>query len=40
MRQHAAVVPVDMGWSDVGSWHSLWDIAERGADGNALQGDV
>ena len=37
---HAAVVPVDMGWSDVGSWHSLWDIAERGADGNALQGDV
>ena len=37
---HAAVVPVDMGWSDVGSWHSLWDIAERGADGNALQGDI
>lgn len=36
----AAVVPVDMGWSDVGSWHSLWDIAERGAEGNALQGDV
>lgn len=36
----AAVVPVDMGWSDVGSWHSLWDIAARGADGNALQGDV
>jgi len=37
---HAAVVPVDMGWSDVGSWHSLWDIAERDAKGNALQGDV
>lgn len=37
---NAAVVPVDMGWSDVGSWHSLWDIAERGADGNAIQGDV
>jgi mannose-1-phosphate guanylyltransferase/mannose-6-phosphate isomerase len=36
----AAVVPVDMGWSDVGSWHSLWDIAERGEDGNAFQGDV
>jgi len=33
---NAAVVPVDMGWSDVGSWHSLWDIAERGADGNAI----
>ena len=37
---NAAVVPVDMGWSDVGSWHSLWGIAERGADGNAIQGDV
>ncbi len=37
---NAAVVPVEMGWSDVGSWHSLWDIAERGPDGNAIQGDV
>ena len=36
----AAVVPVDIGWSDVGSWKSLWDIAERDGDGNALRGDV
>ena len=36
----AAVVPVDMGWNDVGSWQSLWDIATRSADGNAIQGDV
>ena len=36
----AAVVPVDIGWSDVGSWKSLWNIAERDADGNALRGDV
>lgn len=37
---HAVVVPVDMGWSDVGSWHSLWEIADRSDTGNALSGDV
>ncbi len=37
---NAAVVPVEMGWNDVGSWQSLWEIAPRGADGNALLGDV
>ncbi|MCK2097503.1 mannose-1-phosphate guanylyltransferase/mannose-6-phosphate isomerase [Thauera aromatica] len=36
----AAVVPADMGWSDVGSWDSLWQIAAKNDDGNALQGDV
>jgi len=36
----AAVLPVDIGWSDVGSWSALWDVAERDADGNAHQGDV
>ena len=36
----AAVVPVDMGWTDVGSWASLWDVAEKDAAGNALIGDV
>ena len=38
--EHAAVVPVDMGWSDVGSWQSLWEIAVRDGNGNALDGDV
>ena len=37
---HAAVVPVEMGWSDVGSWGALWDIAPHDAAGNALDGDV
>ncbi len=37
---NAAVVPVEMGWNDVGSWQSLWDIAQRGPDGNALLGDI
>lgn len=35
-----AVVPVAMGWSDVGSWDSLHAIAARDADGNDIQGAV
>jgi len=35
-----AVVPVTMGWSDVGSWASLWDIGEKDSDGNVKTGDV
>jgi mannose-1-phosphate guanylyltransferase/mannose-6-phosphate isomerase len=36
----AAVVPADMGWTDVGSWAALWDVAKRDSHGNALVGDV
>ncbi len=36
----AAVVPVEMGWNDVGSWTALWDIGEKDEDGNVLYGDV
>jgi mannose-1-phosphate guanylyltransferase/mannose-6-phosphate isomerase len=36
----AFVVPVDMGWSDVGSWQALWKLAPGDADGNVVQGDV
>lgn len=36
----AAVVPCDPGWSDVGSWDALWDIAAKDADGNATAGPV
>jgi mannose-1-phosphate guanylyltransferase/mannose-6-phosphate isomerase len=36
----AAVVPVSMGWSDVGSWHALWEISERDGDNNVFSGDV
>ena len=36
----AAVVPVEMGWTDVGSWASLWEVAKKDAAGNALIGDV
>jgi mannose-1-phosphate guanylyltransferase / mannose-6-phosphate isomerase len=37
---NAAVVPVDMGWSDVGSWAALWEIADKDASSNAISGDV
>ncbi|HET7086136.1 MAG TPA: mannose-1-phosphate guanylyltransferase/mannose-6-phosphate isomerase [Rhizomicrobium sp.] len=36
----AAVVPVEMGWSDIGSWEALWTAANRDALGNAIKGDV
>jgi mannose-1-phosphate guanylyltransferase/mannose-6-phosphate isomerase len=36
----AMVLPVDIGWNDVGSWSALWDVAVRDADGNAHHGDV
>ncbi|HEX8447776.1 MAG TPA: mannose-1-phosphate guanylyltransferase/mannose-6-phosphate isomerase [Sphingomonas sp.] len=34
------VVPVAMGWSDVGSWDALHQLAARDGDGNAIHGDV
>ena len=34
------VVPVDMGWSDVGSWQALWKISPSDGQNNVLQGDV
>lgn len=36
----AAVVPVDIGWNDVGSWTALWEVQGRDVDGNSLRGDV
>jgi mannose-1-phosphate guanylyltransferase/mannose-6-phosphate isomerase len=36
----AFVLPIDVGWSDVGSWSALWQLAEQDGDGNAHRGDV
>lgn len=36
----AVVVPLDAGWSDVGAWPAIWDIAPHDDDGNAIKGDV
>ena len=43
LLEHArriAVVPVEMGWSDLGSWESLYQQRARDASGNATQGEV
>ncbi len=37
---NAAVVPVDPGWSDIGSWSALWEMSAKDANGNVLTGDV
>lgn len=37
---HAVMVPLDAGWSDIGSWSALWDVSEKDGDGNVLKGDV
>ncbi|AQV96195.1 mannose-1-phosphate guanylyltransferase/mannose-6-phosphate isomerase [Cupriavidus necator] len=34
------LVPLDAGWSDVGSWAAIWDIAPKDASGNAGRGRV
>jgi mannose-1-phosphate guanylyltransferase/mannose-6-phosphate isomerase len=34
----AAVVPVACGWSDVGSWHAVWELSDKDSEGNAAQG--
>jgi mannose-1-phosphate guanylyltransferase / mannose-6-phosphate isomerase len=38
--QRLAVVPVDCGWTDLGSWAALWDIENRDHRGNVTHGDV
>ena len=36
----AVVIPLDAGWSDIGSWSALWDISEKDDQGNTCKGDV
>lgn len=37
---HVAVVPADLGWSDIGSWQALWEVSEKDESGNVVHGDV
>ena len=37
---HAVVIPLEAGWSDVGSWSALWDIKPKDHNGNVTDGDV
>ena len=36
----AAVIPLNAGWSDIGSWSALWEIGNKDAHGNVSKGDV
>jgi mannose-1-phosphate guanylyltransferase/mannose-6-phosphate isomerase len=36
----AVMIPLDAGWSDVGSWSALWEIGQRDDQGNVIAGDV
>jgi mannose-1-phosphate guanylyltransferase / mannose-6-phosphate isomerase len=38
--RRAAVVPADIGWSDVGSWGALWELGAKDEHGNVTAGDV
>ena len=34
----AAVIPADIGWSDVGTWSAVWELSERNDIGNSIRG--
>ena len=36
----AVMVPLDAGWSDIGSWTALWDVSDKDDQGNVFKGDV
>jgi len=37
---NAAVVSLDAGWSDIGSWSALWDVSDKDQNDNTFTGDV
>lgn len=38
--KNSALVPIDVGWSDVGSWSALWEISDKDSSNNVFHGDV
>jgi len=38
--KRAAVIPADLGWSDIGSWSTVWEVLDHDAAGNATEGAV
>ena len=38
--EKAAVVPIDIGWNDVGTWASLWEIGQKDARENVIEGNA
>ncbi len=37
---HAVVIPMDVGWSDIGSWSAIWDASDKDEYNNVVEGDV
>jgi mannose-1-phosphate guanylyltransferase/mannose-6-phosphate isomerase len=37
---NAVVVPLDVGWNDVGAWSALWKVGNRDGNGNITEGDT
>ena len=35
-----ALVPLDCGWNDLGSWEAIYDISEKDKNGNCITGNV
>lgn len=35
-----AVIPLEAGWSDIGSWAALWEVGDKNSEGNTIKGDV
>ena len=40
VSKNVALVPLEAGWSDVGSWQKLWEISEQDKDGVSASGDT
>lgn len=38
--ERAVVLPIDVGWSDIGSYETLWEASEKDSAGNSVSGDV
>ncbi len=38
--RRAAVIPVSYGWSDIGSWHAVWELSPHDAEGNSAHGNA
>lgn len=36
----SAVIPINVGWNDIGSWSALWETLQKDDEGNVVQGDV
>ena len=36
----AALIPADIGWSDVGTWRAVWELSERDEAGNSVRGNA